>query len=56
MIYRDHFQNYKSYNIPKAQLIIADIWLNSEKQIKKDIFEFGFAKSKMEKTQPTLCT
>lgn len=24
----DHFQNYKSYNIPKAQLIIADIPYN----------------------------
>ena len=24
-LYRDHFQNYKKYNIPKAQLIIADI-------------------------------
>jgi site-specific DNA-methyltransferase (adenine-specific) len=28
MIYRDHFQNYKSYGIPKAQLIIADIPYN----------------------------
>lgn len=28
MIYRDHFQNYKSYAIPKAQLIIADIPYN----------------------------
>lgn len=28
MIYRDHFQNYKSYQIPKAQLIIADIPYN----------------------------
>lgn len=28
MIYRDHFQNYKSYNLPKAQLIIADIPYN----------------------------
>ena len=27
-LYRDHFQNYKSYNIPKAQLIIADIPYN----------------------------
>jgi len=27
-IYNDHFQNYKSYNIPKAQLIIADIPYN----------------------------
>lgn len=28
MIYRDHFQNFKSYHIPKAQLIIADIPYN----------------------------
>lgn len=28
MIYRDHFQNFKRYNIPKAQLIIADIPYN----------------------------
>ena len=28
MIYNDHFQNYKQYNIPKAQLIIADIPYN----------------------------
>ena len=28
MIYRDHFQNFKSYAIPKAQLIIADIPYN----------------------------
>lgn len=27
-LYRDHFQNFKSYNIPKAQLIIADIPYN----------------------------
>lgn len=27
-LYRDHFQNYKQYNIPKAQLIIADIPYN----------------------------
>lgn len=27
-MYRDHFQNYKRYNIPKAQLIIADIPYN----------------------------
>jgi site-specific DNA-methyltransferase (adenine-specific) len=27
-LYRDHFQNYKRYNIPKAQLIIADIPYN----------------------------
>lgn len=28
MLIRDHFQNYKSYAIPKAQLIIADIPYN----------------------------
>lgn len=28
MIYNDHFQNFKSYGIPKAQLIIADIPYN----------------------------
>jgi site-specific DNA-methyltransferase (adenine-specific) len=28
MLYRDHFQNYKQYNIPKAQLVIADIPYN----------------------------
>ena len=27
-LYHDHFQNYKRYNIPKAQLIIADIPFN----------------------------
>ena len=25
----DHFQNYKRYNIPKAQLVIADIPYNT---------------------------
>ena len=27
-LYNENFQNYKSYNIPKAQLIIADIPYN----------------------------
>ena len=27
-LYRDHFQNYKRYSIPKAQLVIADIPYN----------------------------
>jgi len=27
-LYRDHFQNYKRYNVPKAQLIIADVPYN----------------------------
>ena len=28
ILYNDHFQNYKSYGIPKAQLVIADIPYN----------------------------
>jgi site-specific DNA-methyltransferase (adenine-specific) len=28
MLYHDHFQNFKQYNIPRAQLIIADIPYN----------------------------
>ena len=28
VIFRDSFQNYKRYNIPKAQLVIADIPYN----------------------------
>ena len=28
MLINDHFQNYKKYNIPKAQLLIADIPYN----------------------------
>ena len=27
-LYHDHFQNYKQYNIPKAQLVISDIPYN----------------------------
>jgi site-specific DNA-methyltransferase (adenine-specific) len=27
-LFNDHFQNYKTYHIPKAQLIIADIPYN----------------------------
>lgn len=27
-LFNDHFQNWKSYQIPKAQLIIADIPYN----------------------------
>lgn len=27
-LYNENFQNFKSYNIPKAQLIIADILYN----------------------------
>lgn len=28
MLYNDHFQNFKQYNIPRAQLIVADIPYN----------------------------
>ena len=27
-LYNDHFQNYKRYGIPRAQLVIADIPYN----------------------------
>ena len=27
-LYHDNFQNYKRYNVPKAQLVIADIPYN----------------------------
>lgn len=27
-LYNDNFQNYKRYNIPRAQLVIADIPYN----------------------------
>lgn len=27
-LYHDHFQNFKRYNIPRAQLVIADIPYN----------------------------
>ena len=27
-LYNDNFQNFRSYNIPKAQLVIADIPYN----------------------------
>jgi hypothetical protein len=32
----------------------ANQWLESEKQSKKDLNEFGFDKSKIEKLHPTL--
>lgn len=34
----------------------ANKWIEEEKQMKKDISEFGFAKTKIEKTTPTLWT
>jgi hypothetical protein len=42
------------FEIKKEFWTKANQWLEAEKQIKKDIFEFGFAKTQMEKTQPTL--
>jgi hypothetical protein len=32
----------------------ANKWLEEEKQVKKDIAEFGFAKTKLDKSHPTL--
>ena len=43
-LFNDHFQNFKRYNIPKAQLVIADIPYNLGRksygfEIKKDFFK-----------------
>ena len=38
-LYRDNFQNSKVYNIPKAQLIVADIPYN----VGNNAFEIGRA-------------
>ena len=35
VLIRDHFQNFKRHNIPKAQLIIADIPYNIGKDLSK---------------------
>ncbi|MFZ4671846.1 MAG: DNA-methyltransferase [Flavobacterium sp.] len=50
--------NRKGYGfeIKKEFYTKANQWLQEEKQINKDIKEFGFQKSKMEKQQPTLWT
>jgi hypothetical protein len=50
--------NRKGYGfeIKKEFWTKANQWIEEEKQIIKDIEEFGFEKSKMEKTQPTLWT
>ena len=50
--------NRKGYGfeIKKEFHTKANKWLDEEKQVKKDIEEFGFPKSKMEKTHPTLWT
>jgi len=42
------------FEIKKEFWVKANQWLVEEKQVKKDIEEFGFAKSKMEKVAPTL--
>lgn len=40
-IYNDHFENAKQYNIPKAQLIIADIpYLSLDVIESSDFLEF----------------
>lgn len=48
--------NRKGYGfeIKKEFHIKANQWLMEEKQAKKDIIEFGFDKTKMEKIAPTL--
>lgn len=48
--------NRKGYGfeIKKEFYTKASQWLEEEKQIKKDVKDFGFAKSKMEKLAPTL--
>jgi len=44
------------FEIKKNFHIAASKWLEEEKQIKKDIAEFGFSKTQIEKTAPTLWT
>ena len=44
------------FEIKKEFWLKANQWLNEEKQAKKDIEQYGFAKSKMEKIAPTLWT
>lgn len=48
--------NRKGYGfeIKKDFWAKANAWLNEEKRVKEDIANFGFAKSKLEKTYPTL--
>lgn len=48
--------NRKSFGfeIKKEFWTKANQWLEEEKQIKRDIEQFGFAKSKLEKICPTL--
>ncbi len=48
--------NRKGYGfeIKKDFWIKANQWIEQEKQIKKDVAQFGFEKTKLEKIQPTL--
>ena len=50
--------NRKGYGfeIKKEFWIKANKWLEEEKQIKKDMIEFGFNKTQLEKINPTLFT
>ncbi len=50
--------NRKSFGfeIKKEFALKANMWLEEEKQIKKDIENFGFSKTKLEKVNPTLWT
>lgn len=68
MLYHDHFQNFKVYQIPKAQLkaygfeikkqfhMDATKWIKEEIQIVEDVKRYGFDKTRLEKIQPTLFT
>ena len=42
-LYRDHFQNYKRYNVPKCQLLIADIPCNLGNNAYASNYAFGAA-------------
>lgn len=35
MLYNDHFQNFERYNIPRAQLVIADIYQDAMRRIEE---------------------
>jgi site-specific DNA-methyltransferase (adenine-specific) len=39
-LFNDHFQNYKVYGIPKAQLVIADIPYNIGKDANEKVLRF----------------
>ena len=40
----------------KMRSCVLVLWIDEEKQIKEDIKKYGFAKTKLEKTAPTLWT